>query len=53
MNPILRISIEVDGRTHSGIVLDIPSVEKAGCQLFEIVVKQLIESYKNSTEKQS
>ena len=46
MKPILRITIETDGHVHSGIVLDMDAADKAGAQLFEVVINQLIASYK-------
>lgn len=50
MNPVLRITIETDGRVDSGIVLDMEAAEKAGADLFHVVIHQLIASYR---EKQS
>lgn len=48
MNPVLRITIEAEGSVHSGIVLDMEAAEKAGADLFKVVVRQLIDSYKKS-----
>ena len=54
MNPVLRITIEIDDHVHSGIVLDMEAAEKAGAELFDVVIHQLIASYKNkqSEDKQ-
>jgi len=54
MNPVLRITIETDDHVHSGIVLDMEAAEKAGAELFDVVIHQLIASYKNkqSEDKQ-
>ena len=46
MNTIVRITIEENGKVDSGIFLDMESVEKAGPNLFEVVVKDLIAKYK-------
>ena len=51
MKPLLKISIDLDGYTHSGILLDLESVEKAGPELFQVIVDQLIGLYKKSIEQ--
>jgi len=46
MDPVLRITIETGDHVHSGIVLDMEAADKAGAELFHVVIHQLIASYK-------
>jgi hypothetical protein len=53
MTPMLNISIKEDDHIHSGILLDLESVEKAGPELFQVVIGQLIAHYKKSTQEKN